>query len=309
MAHTFKPDLPILAPRPLKSSIGSPSIGRKPRLINDVTATSEEDNFSSGMNINKVNLSVTSPRAIQSESFDDKPEIRELYLAAEEELKEIVEGFTHSVVHTLLRADGSRQRNDNNRREAQEVWFDNDDEDCSAYEEFRSIMLHGGDRTYVSPFSTSSFADDDDSPIFPMEGLPHLGGSPSPLLEEQLASDIRNYSLDEEEDYEEQFEWEYYQDEHNNSAEPTEADYEYEEQYEDSSFDESRWMTYTPPVRATNPVSKNSHFGRRLVVVTRKNVVAPNDGERMNDWRQRRKRIMSEPPQRPPAFSSSIECF
>jgi len=288
-----KPDLPILAPRPLKQSIGSPVIPRKHFLPAQIVPSQPTE-------VPTSVLSIPSPRI--SESFDEKPEIRELYVAAEEELKEIVEGFTHTFVNNLMR-EGSQRRNH---------FFEDDDEE----DETPSMM----DDEYFSPFcsSTPAFEDDDESPIFTMEDLPRLGGSPSPMPAEResLSSDIRNYSfLDDDFDdtayfpSEEQGLWEYYQD-----GEEEGEYYEYDEEEADIEetrrlFNESRWMTETPPARASNPVSKNTAFGRRLIVVTSKNVVAPSEPEeRMNEWRQRRKRIMSEPPQKAASFTS-IECY
>jgi len=283
MAHQnphaiHKPDLPIIAPRPLKQSIGSPLAPRRALLPEApmIDGTSEKDI-----------LSLPSPRI--SESFDDKPEIRELYMAAEEELKEIVEGFTHTFVHNLL-----RESRGHDTVGIRNLW------ECEEEDEHAMIV-----RDDVSIYSQnlSSFDYDDDSPV--LEDLPHLGGSPSPQPERQsLSADLRNYYfLDDDFDEFVEEEWFEYQSS-GEEIEPMESSF---------SADSRERITDTPPLRTTNPVSKNHHFGNTLVVVTSKNVIVPSEEEqRFNEWRQRRQarqRTLSEPPQKVAPFASSIECF
>jgi len=66
-----------------------------------------------------------------SESYDDKPEIRELYLAAEIELKELVEGFTHTFVHNLLK-EGSQETT------SRQFWEDGEEDSLMMDEEYFS---------------------------------------------------------------------------------------------------------------------------------------------------------------------------
>lgn len=295
MAHLsyHKPDLPILAPRPLKQSLGSPLTPRRPNFSQIEIALSNEDLPS--LSTTKL-LAVPSSR-LPPESFEDKPEIRELYLEAEEELKEIVEGFTHTFVHNLLSREGSQGSDRKN------LWG-GDEEDDDDFESDRSML----EDEYFSPFTSgaASRAETASPDIFAMEGLPRLGGSPSPMPTESLSSDIRNYYfLDEEE-----FSWDYYDAGQGDDEEGMYDDINEEEVEETRRlFNESRWMTETPPItRASNPVWKNDEFGRRRVVLTAKNVVAPSSTSSNEEGeRQRRKRIMSEPPQKPSL--TSIECF
>jgi len=222
-------------------------------------------------------------------------EVHDLYLEAEQELKEIVGGFTHTFVHNLLRDVVASQHPDDKARllESQDM------EDGHVLE-----AIEDGDYPMDRTFSSFPRSGDQD-PFFPLEDLPCLGGSPQLLQRSgyafyhhgatQMYSDVV---------YEEGL-W------------PMEdGDFASEEEPDDDSFWEE---DQTPPSRAENPLSKNSQFGVCLASTTDRVVISPSsseeeesedDGEQrreMHDWRQRRKRIMSEPPR--PNNNSFIECF
>jgi len=166
-------------------------------------------------------------------------------------------------------------------------------------------------RPFSNEFRHGCVVSCEEVPIFAMEGLPRLGGSPSPVPEQEpLSADIRNYGfLDDDLFYESDDQLQDYFPEDDMDADSVVEDEDPEVKEARRLFIESRWVTHTPPLRAANPVTKNQLFGRRLVVVaTTKNVLPPSESEQQHEWRQRRKRIMSEPPQKPASYTS-IECF
>lgn len=103
------------------------------------------------------------------ESYDDNPEeIRELYLAAEMELKEIVEGFTHTYVNNLMREGGKSKR--------EHFW---DDDDCEDGGEEEAMDEEYFARPLSGLRGNSSSIAEEEVPIFAME-VTALFPPPSP---------------------------------------------------------------------------------------------------------------------------------
>lgn len=146
-------DPPIVAPRPLKQTLGSPIT---PRHVQPSTPTPERRSASSqAESLRKADDS--SPSKLNTS--EEKPEIRDLYLEAEKELKEIVGGFTHTFVHNLLR--------DVARTTAESLMYASGELEEGAFEPLEE-SAYPMDRSSVS-FRSARVGSWEGEPFFPME--------------------------------------------------------------------------------------------------------------------------------------------